>query len=127
MRLIVRSKIDAEYTGNVRNTMLRSQLDKQQKQQHQEATDGHIEGPKSHRVAVHGSLLNVFTPADKTMLIKEGSRLGSTTLTDFKNNSARCSRWAAEAMLAGVEMIQIGYLIRQNLSSTLRHRVLYSE
>lgn len=52
------------------------------------------------------------------------SQRAAVLLTEFKNNTAKMTRFTAQALLAGVDQIKLGLISRANPSNPRQHRIL---
>ncbi|KAK0444304.1 eukaryotic translation initiation factor 3 subunit D [Armillaria borealis] len=55
---------------------------------------------------------------------KLDSQRGAVVATEMKNNSAKLARWAVQALLAGSEVLKVGYVSRVSARDNTRHVVL---
>ncbi|KAK0230296.1 eukaryotic translation initiation factor 3 subunit D [Armillaria fumosa] len=55
---------------------------------------------------------------------KLDSQRGAVVATEMKNNSAKLARWALQALLAGAEVLKVGYVSRVSARDNTRHVVL---
>lgn len=55
---------------------------------------------------------------------KVDSQRGAVLATELKNNSNKVAKWTAQAMLAGAEQINIGYVSRANPKDSFNHVIL---
>ena len=55
---------------------------------------------------------------------KLDSQRGAVVTTEMKNNSCKLARWAVQSILAGAEVMKIGYISRANARDNTRHVIL---
>jgi len=55
---------------------------------------------------------------------KIDSQRGAVLATELKNNSNKVAKWTAQAMLAGAEQINVGYVSRTNPKDSYNHVIL---
>ncbi|KAK0206961.1 eukaryotic translation initiation factor 3 subunit D [Desarmillaria ectypa] len=55
---------------------------------------------------------------------KLDSQRGAVVATEMKNNSAKLARWAVQALLAGSDILKVGYVSRVSARDNTRHVVL---
>ena len=55
------------------------------------------------------------------------TKKGQIFANEIKNNSCKISKWALKAMLAGVEIVKIGYVCREHPNATDKHQLVYVE
>ncbi|KDQ08268.1 hypothetical protein BOTBODRAFT_38100 [Botryobasidium botryosum FD-172 SS1] len=55
---------------------------------------------------------------------KLDSQRGAVVATEMKNNSCKLAKWAVQSVLAGAEMMKIGYVSRANFRDNTRHVIL---
>ncbi|KAK4687723.1 translation initiation factor 3 subunit D, partial [Tremellales sp. Uapishka_1] len=85
-------------------------------------------GKKDQLVTVKA--LNEFDPkaqgAAKTPEWKKylDSQRGAIVATEMKNNSAKLARWAIQGVLAGAELMKMGYIARASRTDAQKHVVL---
>ena len=58
---------------------------------------------------------------------KLDSQRGAVLATELKNNSNKLAKWTAQAMLAGVDQLVIGYVSRFNPKDSYQHVILGSQ
>ncbi|CAB3411586.1 unnamed protein product [Caenorhabditis bovis] len=52
---------------------------------------------------------------------------GAVLATEIKNNSAKVAKWTLQALLAGADIMKLGYVSRANFRSTQNHVILGSQ
>ncbi|KIK53278.1 hypothetical protein GYMLUDRAFT_179114 [Collybiopsis luxurians FD-317 M1] len=55
---------------------------------------------------------------------KLDSQRGAVVATEMKNNSCKLAKWAVQSILAGAELMKIGYVSRSNPRDAARHVIL---
>ncbi|KAJ3793383.1 eukaryotic translation initiation factor 3 subunit D [Lentinula aff. detonsa] len=55
---------------------------------------------------------------------KLDSQRGAVVATEMKNNSCKLSKWAVQSILAGADLMKIGYVSRSNPRDAARHVIL---
>ncbi|KAG8715705.1 hypothetical protein FRC08_010261 [Ceratobasidium sp. 394] len=55
---------------------------------------------------------------------KLDSQRGAVVATEMKNNSCKLAKWAVQSILAGAEVMKIGYVSRANSRDNARHVIL---
>ncbi|KAG8720095.1 hypothetical protein FRC08_001196 [Ceratobasidium sp. 394] len=55
---------------------------------------------------------------------KLDSQRGAVVATEMKNNSCKLAKWAVQSILAGAEVLKIGYVSRANSRDNARHVIL---
>ncbi|KAG9112975.1 hypothetical protein FRC07_007835 [Ceratobasidium sp. 392] len=55
---------------------------------------------------------------------KLDSQRGAVVATEMKNNSCKLAKWAVQSILAGAEVLKIGYVSRANSRDNTRHVIL---
>ncbi|KAL1761171.1 eukaryotic translation initiation factor 3 subunit D [Schizophyllum commune] len=55
---------------------------------------------------------------------KLDSQRGAVVATEMKNNSAKLAKWAVQSILAGADLLKIGYVSRANPRDNSRHVIL---
>jgi len=55
---------------------------------------------------------------------KLDSQRGAVVATEMKNNSCKLAKWAVQSILAGAEVMKIGYVSRANSRDNTRHVIL---
>lgn len=52
---------------------------------------------------------------------------GAVLATEIKNNSCKLGRWAAQSILAGADVMKLGYVSRVNRTSAESHAILATQ
>ena len=52
------------------------------------------------------------------------SQRGAVLATELKNNSNKLAKWTLQAMLAGADLMKLGYVSRAHAKDNLNHRIL---
>ncbi|KAL1741523.1 eukaryotic translation initiation factor 3 subunit D [Schizophyllum fasciatum] len=55
---------------------------------------------------------------------KLDSQRGAVVATEMKNNSAKLAKWAVQSILAGADLLKVGYVSRANPRDNSRHVIL---
>jgi len=55
---------------------------------------------------------------------KLDSQRGAVVATEMKNNSCKLAKWTVQSVLAGAELMKIGYISRANPRDNTRHVIL---
>lgn len=87
--------------------------------------DGHVTVANNiQKLAVHS--LNEFDPkwSGIDWRTKLETQRGAVLATELKNNATKMARWTAAALLAGVDIIKIGYVSRSSFKSSKAHQLL---
>ncbi len=87
--------------------------------------DGHVTVANNiQAVAVHA--LNEFDPkwSGIDWRTKIDTQRGAVLATELKNNAAKMARWTAQALLADVDVIKLGYVSRASFRSSKTHQLL---
>lgn len=58
---------------------------------------------------------------------KIDSQRGSVLATELKNNAAKLGRWTAQSLVAGADLLKVGYVSRVNPRDPFRHQVLATQ
>jgi len=56
--------------------------------------------------------------------VKLDSQRGAVVATEMKNNSCKLAKWTVQSVLAGAELMKIGYISRANPRDNTRHVIL---
>ena len=87
--------------------------------------DGAME-TKGQKVTAMFRALNEFDPriTGVDWRQKMETQRGAVLATELKNNSCKLSRWTAQAVLAGVGILKLGYVSRTHPKDNSRHAIL---
>ncbi|TFK25985.1 eukaryotic translation initiation factor 3 subunit 7 [Coprinopsis marcescibilis] len=95
--------------------------------------DGYIPGqgdPRQGQGLVTIRALNEFDPRSQgaggapDWRTKLDSQRGAVVATEMKNNSCKLAKWTVQAVLAGADLMKIGYISRANPRDNTRHVIL---
>jgi len=80
---------------------------------------------KTQNIFILVKALNEYDPKSGIDWRKKiDTQRGAVLATEIKNNSNKLGKWTAQALLAGAEQINLGYVSRQNPKDSFNHVIL---
>merc|ERR1712168_1583309 len=88
--------------------------------------DAMLAAPNGENQFLNIKTLNEFDPRVSKIDLRQklDSQIGSVLATELKNNSNKMAKWTCNAILAGSDILKLGYVSRVAPNNTSRHVIL---